>query len=323
TYIRLTEINVPDDQSDFNVYDQYLKEYGVTFYYDYKEAIIPHAFSVLFLWFELLLLMRFFSGTATYINIIINILKAIWPFLMFMLMTTVAFGHAMYIILKQPENLDLKPNGDSYKMNSSDGTENLNITQDFDVKNPNDNFYVNFAYSVMGVYFWILGRWDQLERWDFWPVHVFSIAASILLVIIMQNLLVAFMTGVYENARNNVKLAVLGYRANFIADYELLEKPTGNYKRNPRYIYYVGTPEYQKQWLDKAEKYRKIHKSLSFDDIISQLSKDDDSDNDDISIEKLDEKLMKIQDEMKNDVASKFNSVEKSIKELLTIVKSK
>ncbi|CAG8657730.1 8710_t:CDS:2, partial [Funneliformis caledonium] len=92
--------------------------------------------------------------------------------------------------------------------------------------------------------------------------------------------------------------------AELIADYESLEKPTGNRRGNPRYIYYVGTPEYQAQWLDKAEKYRKSHKTLSF----------------------LDENLLKIHDEMKKmkeDVAAKFNSVEMTIKELLSSIKSK
>ncbi|CAG8506295.1 6159_t:CDS:10 [Funneliformis mosseae] len=157
-------------------YYQYLKEHGVTVSDDIKEVVIPQAFSVLLLWFELL-------------------------------MTIVAFGHAMYIILRYPNDIGLEPNGDSYVVDSPypDGTIDFKISQDFDMENPIDNFYVSFAHSVMGVYFWILGRWDQLE-----------------------NLLVAFMMGVYDEAKNNVKLSVLNYRANLIADYEPLEKPFGS-----------------------------------------------------------------------------------------------
>ncbi|CAG8673775.1 2256_t:CDS:2, partial [Funneliformis mosseae] len=151
---------------------------------------------------------------------------------------------AMHIILQNPKDFRLEPNS----------IENMTFTQYFEDNQPTDDYYASLGYSITGVYIWILGRWDQLTEWNFWPIYVISIVASILLVIIMQNLLIAFMT----------------------------EKPTGNRRGNPRYIYYVGTPEYQALWLDKADKYRKSHKSLSFDDIISsQLSNDNDSDDDD------------------------------------------
>ncbi|CAG8752593.1 10765_t:CDS:1, partial [Funneliformis caledonium] len=67
--------------------------------------------------------------------------------------------------------------------------------------------------------------------------------------------------------------AVLSYRADLIADYEQLEKPLRSSRENPRYIYYVGSAEYQEEWLDKAEKYRKTHKSLLVEDINSQVLK--------------------------------------------------
>ncbi|CAI2174956.1 10646_t:CDS:2, partial [Funneliformis geosporum] len=267
-----------------------------------KEIIIPQAFAVLLLWFE------FVSRTATYINMILNILKAIYPFLIFMLIVVIAFGHAMHILLEKPTLLALIPNGNAYNITSSSipDFENTKIEQLFELDKPIENYYSSFLSSVMGVYFWILGRWDQLEEWDFWPIHVISIGASILMVIIMQNLLIAFMTGVYENAKNNVKLAVIGYRADLIADYETLEKPFGSYRGNRRYIYYVGSSKYQEEWMAKAEEYRSTHKS-----ILSELSNLDDSDDEDVTNEELDEKLFKIQNELA------------SIKELLLSNKDK
>ncbi|CAI2162514.1 19915_t:CDS:10 [Funneliformis geosporum] len=250
-----------------------------------KNGIILQAFAILLLWLELLLLTRYFRGTATYIRLILNILKAILPFLVFMVIATVAFGHAMHIILKQPDLIDLKPNGDTYKFEVANSTnpylEGLTIKQVIDINDPMDNYYGKLKYSALGAYFWILGRWDQLEKWDFWPIYVISIGASILIVIIMQNLLIAFMTGVYDKAKNNVRTAVLGYRANLIADYETLEKPFGSARGNPRYIYYVGNVEYQEKWLHRAEKYRKLYKSLLIEDINYLLSKcTNDSDDD-------------------------------------------
>ncbi|CAG8727958.1 6858_t:CDS:1, partial [Funneliformis caledonium] len=79
--------------------------------------------------------------------------------------------------------------------------------------------------------------------------------------------------------------------ADLIANYETMEKPMGSYKRNPKYIYYVGSSEYQEAWLDKANNYRKTHINLLFEDVSSKvLSQDDD----------LGDKLVKMQDEMKS-----------------------
>ncbi|CAI2166632.1 8729_t:CDS:2 [Funneliformis geosporum] len=253
----------------------------------------------------------------------------------------------LHVILVKPELIDLKPSGNKFMVVNSKNPdfEGLTFEQVFDLNDPMDNYYRKLTYSVIGSYFWILGRWDQLEKWDFWPIYVISIGASILIVIIMQNLLIAFMTGVYENARKNVKLAVLGYRADLVADYETLEKLLGSSRGNPRYIYYVGSVEYQEEWLQKA---KKLHKSLLIEDINCQLSKcpkvsDDSDDSDDDQ----DEKILNVANKGKNDQKIKLNSsghedntnitndekflklqdemmmLQNDVKELLSIAKSK
>ena len=69
------------------------------------------------------------------------------------------------------------------------------IDQVINVTSVSDNYYINYFKSVESVFFWTSGRWDQLEQWsDFWPVDVFSIIGSILLVTILQNMLIAIMT---------------------------------------------------------------------------------------------------------------------------------
>ncbi|CAI2202165.1 9088_t:CDS:2, partial [Funneliformis geosporum] len=85
----------------------------------------------------------------------------------------IAFGHAMHILLEKPTLLALIPNGDTYNITSSSipGLVNTKIEQVFELDKPIENYYTNFLSSVMGVYFWVLGRWDQLEEWDFWPIH--------------------------------------------------------------------------------------------------------------------------------------------------------
>ncbi|CAI2177514.1 9434_t:CDS:2, partial [Funneliformis geosporum] len=146
-------------------------------------------------------------------------------------------NNSIHILWEDPTQL---PNGDTYNITFSSipGLVDTKIEQVFELDKPIENYY---------------------KEWNFWPIHVISTGASILTVIIMQNLLIAFMTGVYENAKYNVIFSVLGYRADLIADYEMLNKPFGSYRGNPRYIYYVRSSEYQDEWMDKAENYRKTH----------------------------------------------------------------
>jgi hypothetical protein len=58
----------------------------------------------------------------------------------------------------------------------------------------NDNPFSSFATALEATYFWINGDWVQKDHFDFWVIEVFSVMASLFLVIILQNMLIAFMT---------------------------------------------------------------------------------------------------------------------------------
>jgi hypothetical protein len=92
--------------------------------------------------------------------------------------------------------MGIKPDGTSFKITDSTSGEELpySVDQEIDVNKISDNYFTNFIKSVESVYFWTGGRWDQLEQWNFWPIDVYSIIASILLVTILQNMLIAIMT---------------------------------------------------------------------------------------------------------------------------------
>ncbi|CAG8746102.1 19470_t:CDS:2, partial [Rhizophagus irregularis] len=166
-----------------------------------------------------------------------------------------------FVLLNNTKIIDIKPDGSSFTITPTDSDSNqplpYNVEQFIDVDSKSDNFYSNFIKSVESVFFWTGGRWDQLEQWDFWPVDVYSIIGSILLVTILQNMLIAIMTGAYENAQEIGRHAVLEYRAELIEDYETVEKPLGSKRGNPRYIYYIGKSDYIEEWLRKSEKARK------------------------------------------------------------------
>jgi hypothetical protein len=91
--------------------------------------------------------------------------------------------------------MGLEPDGSSFQISDADGLAlPYQVDQTIDVDDESDNYYSNFIKSVEAVFFWTSGRWDQLEQWDFWPVDVYSILGSILLVTILQNMLIAIMT---------------------------------------------------------------------------------------------------------------------------------
>ncbi|RIA85730.1 hypothetical protein C1645_808118 [Glomus cerebriforme] len=218
------------------------------------------------MWIELLLLLRFFSGPANYINISISIISRVFYFFIFMTIVIVAIAHSMYLLLRSPDLIHLVPNGQSFT--SVNLNPDITINQTFDVNNVSDNYFSNFWQSIVAVYFWINGRWDQVDQWNFLPIEILCFVASILLITVMQNMLVAFMTSVFDDASTSGRQAVLKFRADLICDYETLIKvivSRNNDIENPRKLYYVAKLEAVENWESEAKKYRKLHKSILVD----------------------------------------------------------
>ncbi|GBC40667.1 uncharacterized protein OCT59_029180 [Rhizophagus irregularis] len=274
-YLLLT---IPNQDEEPEKYQEQAENY----LRNYRIYIILSSFAVLVMWLELFLLLRYFERSGAYIYILVNIFKQIIPFLVFILVVVLGFGHAMFVLLNDTKTIGVIPDGSSFSITPTDSDQPLpyKVDQVIDVDNKSDNYYTNFIKSVESVFFWTGGRWDQLEQWDFWPVDVYSIIGSILLVTILQNMLIAIMTGAYEEAKEIGRHAVLEYRAELIEDYETIEKPLGNKRGNPRYIYYIGKSDYIEEWLRKSEKARKNLLS-KVDDKNPWDDHDDDDDDDD------------------------------------------
>ncbi|GES77851.1 hypothetical protein GLOIN_2v1870320 [Rhizophagus clarus] len=315
---------------------------------------IFNSFSILLVWLQFALLLRYFQQTGTYIYVIVYILKQIIPFLIFVLIVVFGFGHAMFILLSNTQNIGIQPNGSTYLLNNTINGEQYEMDQTFDVHSTSDNFYTDFIKSVESVFFWTGGRWDQLEQWTFWPVDIYSIIGSIFLVTILQNMLIAMMTGAYDDATKVGKYAVLKYRAELIADYETIDNPFGKKKENPRYIYFFGNSDYIQEWLENSEKARNSHNNfleeIDNGNINSLDYENDDDDNgdkisrnmsdlpkewhvdedNDSKNELSDNKLSK--DNVKNEVKilqdkiqsmdSKLHSMEESIKNLISLLQN-
>ncbi|RHZ44909.1 hypothetical protein Glove_707g4 [Diversispora epigaea] len=332
------------------------------------------AFTALVMWFELLLLLRYFKTPGRFIYIITSILRTIWPFFVFMLITIFAFGHAMFILLdraddslviptykiKDTSNPDIYSNitiyqdvdktsrldnyysdllssiiavffwtngrwdqlnqWDSFaviamsilgsiilvlifqnmliafmngafdKSYKADHTEayryhtsnpdiysNITIYQDVDKTSRLDNYYSDLLSSIIAVFFWTNGRWDQLNQWDSFAVIAMSILGSIILVLIFQNMLIAFMNGAFDKSYKADHTEAYRYRIDLIAEYESLEKFSDNERDNPRYIYYIPNPNVIGTWLDEKQKFHPMDKNL---DELTDSDYSDDCDDD-------------------------------------------
>ncbi|PKK68301.1 hypothetical protein RhiirC2_750436, partial [Rhizophagus irregularis] len=65
----------------------------------------------------------------------------------------------------------------------------------------------------MAAYFWIGGDWVQRDEFSYWAVDLFTWIASIILVYVLLNMLIAFMSGVYEKAEIKGRQTSLRLRA--------------------------------------------------------------------------------------------------------------
>ncbi|GBC00054.1 hypothetical protein RclHR1_03720015 [Rhizophagus clarus] len=225
------------------------------------KVLILLSITMLTLWIELLMRMRSLQIVGEYVFIIINLSKRIAPFLGTMLVVICGLAHSMFILLSHPNDINLVPNQNTYTLLNTATQESYTFTQNIDVNSDNDNLFHNFFTSIKAVYFWINGQWDQIDQWDFWPVVGLSIFGSLFLVIIMQNILIALMSDVVDEAKEIGKRAFLKLRAELIAEVEVFFL-TKNQLRDkvwfPRHIYFIINCDEANRWLEKCRRRKNI-----------------------------------------------------------------
>ncbi|PKY39920.1 hypothetical protein RhiirA4_529458 [Rhizophagus irregularis] len=162
-----------------------------------------------------------------------------------------------FILLRDPKNTNIKIKESTYSGIATNLLTNeildIKFKSDFDPTSK-DNPFSAFFTSIEAAYFWITGNWIQREHFDFWAVDLFALIASIFLVTILQNILIAFMNGVYSTASAKGKQRLLRYQANHIVDYEALNqvyfsKP----KPEPKHIYYFSQSKDFEEWCNKIK----------------------------------------------------------------------
>ncbi|GBB91276.1 hypothetical protein RclHR1_18460001 [Rhizophagus clarus] len=141
--------------------------------------------------------------------------------------------------------------------------QDIEMKTNFDRTDRNDNPYSNFFTALEATYFWLNGDFVQRDAFDYWAVEIFTLIASIFLVTILQNMLITFMSGVYERTETKGRQALLRFRANQIADYEALYHPEFiPPMREPKYIYYIGKSKTFEKWYEDRKDDGPIYKDF-------------------------------------------------------------
>jgi hypothetical protein len=72
--------------------------------------------------------------------------------------------------------MDLEPDGQNFALfdaeTGANVAPNITINETFNVNQVSDNYFSDFWQSIVAVYFWTNGRWDQVDQWNFLPVEI-------------------------------------------------------------------------------------------------------------------------------------------------------
>ncbi|CAG8467528.1 19860_t:CDS:10 [Rhizophagus irregularis] len=160
-------------------------------------------------------------------------------------------------LLSDLDTIKQKTNGFSVVNTTTHEPIDMEMDSQFDPSSASDNPFSNFLSSVEATYFWINGVWPQRDDWNYWAIEVLSLLGSVFIVTILQNMLIAFMGGVYEEAAEKGRDALLRYRATLISDYEALEDirfwPP---EPDPQFIFYVGHSKSVEEWTEDRKQFK-------------------------------------------------------------------
>ncbi|CAG8621232.1 15274_t:CDS:10 [Funneliformis mosseae] len=249
-----------------------------------QEITVAISFTMLLLWFEFILYLRLLPEPAKYIYIMMNIIKETWIFLLFMILVIAGLAHSFLLLLQHPEFTNLSEMTSSFTL-MTEGSVNWHIQKDFD--RTKDNPAKNYITSFISTYNWLNGAFLQQDIWDFWAVKFITFFGCILLITILQNMLIAFMGGVYSEAYKKGRVGLLRFRAESISDYEALEEIYFYPKSpEPKYIYYLGESKSYKEWDSNVKKREteqiklyNAYEEKMIEDQLPSMEKDDDNES--------------------------------------------
>ncbi|CAG8633100.1 17097_t:CDS:2 [Gigaspora margarita] len=122
-----------------------------------------------------------------------------------------------------------------------------------------DNPFSNILGSIVAVYDWSS---ISLDSWNFWPLTIISIICSFAFVIILQNIIISYMSDAFSDAVKDSKRGLYRFQIDFIHDFSLLEKSLEfnnldsmfKDKIRAKYICFYDDPNITSSWNDASEK---------------------------------------------------------------------
>ncbi|GBC02300.1 hypothetical protein RclHR1_04550007 [Rhizophagus clarus] len=224
----------------------FVKSFGKPIGINDEDIVILVTTTILILWAELLLWLRLFTEIAIIIYIFGNILKKIIPFIAFMLILCIGFGHSMFVLFGHPSLLNLDPSPSTFTLNN--GTDNLTLTG----QSP-DNPFDTIWDAILSAYYW---NTINLNDYNYGPLKIFAFIANFVLVLVLLNMIIALMNDTFNRAKEDGNLGLVMFRAELIDEYErfdnsLFRKLLHN---NSSYICFYQNPDIMENWMNKTEK---------------------------------------------------------------------
>ncbi|GES90904.1 hypothetical protein GLOIN_2v1881080 [Rhizophagus clarus] len=200
---------------------------------DDELLIFATSVTALILWIEMLLCLRLFSGIAINIYIFGSILEKVLPFFTFMFILIIGFGHSMFILFGFPSLINLH--------SSASGNDPFDTPLD----------------AILSTYNWST---IDFSAYGYWPLKLFAFIASIILVLVLLNMIIALMNDTFNKAKEDGKIGLLIYRSDLINDYERLNNPffSESLSNNSPYICYYRDPELMKKWIKRSQELKDI-----------------------------------------------------------------
>ncbi|RIB25573.1 hypothetical protein C2G38_2165562 [Gigaspora rosea] len=122
-----------------------------------------------------------------------------------------------------------------------------------------DNPFSNIIGSIVAVYDWSS---ISLDSWNFWPLTIISLICSFVFVIILQNIIISYMSDAFSDAVKDSNRGLYRFQIDFIHDLALLEKSLGfnnldskfKDKIRAKYICFYDDPNITSSWKEESEK---------------------------------------------------------------------
>ncbi|CAG8750388.1 35724_t:CDS:2, partial [Racocetra persica] len=98
-----------------------------------------------------------------------------------------------------------------------------------------DNPFSSIIGAILAVHDWSS---ISLDTWNFWPLTIISVIGCFIFVIILQNVIISFMSDAFSDAAKDSKRGVYGFQV----------------KLRAKYICFYDDPSITKSWKKKSEK---------------------------------------------------------------------